>query len=388
MNEMIFLDNHSTTPIDPRVLEVMNDVYLNHFGNPSSVDHAYGEDAKGLVTIAARQVAALLGVNYQNVIFTSGATESINLAIKGRIAAIKEKKNKVRVLVNPLEHQAVISCCESLLGPGVELTYLKVDDAGRLDLEDLQAACTGGADLLCVMAANHEIGNIFPIKEVARIATENGVEFFCDATQGVGKMVIAFEEWGIDYLAFSAHKFYGPKGVGGLLVKDKNRLRPIFHGGGQQSGLRSGTLNVPGIVGLGKACELRNQEMNKDETAIAALKNRFVSGLKEQLKDLVFIGDPVSKLAGNISFSALGANNQGVISRIRNRVAISTGSACSSGVIAESRVLRALNQSPGIVDGFLRVCIGKMNTEKEINVGLPLIVQAISDCRKFSKGSE
>ena len=336
---MIFLDNHSTTPIDPRVLEVMNSVYLTQFGNPSSVDHAFGEEAKGVVIAAARQVAALLGLNYQNVIFTSGATESINLAIKGRIEAIKEKKSRVRVLVSPLEHQAVISCCESFLGGGVELTYLKVDDAGRLDLENLRETCVSGADLLCVMAANHEIGNIFQLKEIAKIANKAGVEFFCDATQGVGKMEINFEDWGIDYLAFSAHKFYGPKGVGGLLVKDKNKLRPVFHGGGQQYGLRSGTLNVPGIAGLGKACELRNQEMVGDEIAIGALKNNFVNGLKEHLKDLVFIGDPQNKLAGNVSFSALGANNQGVISRIRNRVAISTGSACSSGVIAESRFL-------------------------------------------------
>lgn len=387
MNEMIFLDNHSTTPIDPRVLEVMNKVFINNFGNPSSVDHVFGEEAKEVVTSAARQVAALLGVNYQNVIFTSGATESINLAIKGRVEAIKAKKNKVKVLVSPLEHQAVISCCESLLGSGVDLTYLKVDDAGRLDLEDLRESCNAGADLLCIMAANHEIGNIFPIKEISTIATEARVEFFCDATQGVGKMEICFEDWGIDYLAFSAHKFYGPKGVGGLLVKDKNRLRPVLHGGGQQSGLRSGTLNVPGIAGLGKACELRNREMVGDEKAIGVLKEQFVSGLKEHLKNLEFIGDQANKLAGNVSFSALGANNQGVISRIRNRVAISTGSACSSGVIAESKVLRALNQPPKVVDGFLRVCVGKFNNGQEIDEAARIIVGAIEEVRKVGVGN-
>jgi cysteine desulfurase len=380
MNRVIFLDNHSTTPIDPRVLDVMNDVYLNHYGNPSSVDHALGDDARELIRGASRDVGSLLNVNYQNIIYTSGSTESINLGLIGRVDRLKAIKEKIRIIVSPIEHPAVLSCCEKLEKSGVEVHYLEVDEKGCLDLIEIESECKKGADILCVMAVNHEIGNINPIYEISKIANNYGVEYFCDATQGVGKIPIDFDGWGIDYLAFSGHKIYGPKGIGALVVKDKNKLHPILYGGGQQYGLRSGTLDVPGIVGLGKACSLRNEEKLEDEKSILNYKSLLLKILVSKLENFVLLGDVKNKVAGNLSFSVSGIDNQGVISRIRHVLAVSTGSACNSGAIAGSRVLRTLKLKDSLVNGFIRICIGKFNDLNELKSAAVYLIDAIKEC--------
>jgi cysteine desulfurase len=230
------------------------------------------------------------------------------------------------------------------------------------------------------MAVNHEIGNINPIYEISKIANNYGVEYFCDATQGVGKIPIDFDGWGIDYLAFSGHKIYGPKGIGALVVKDKNKLHPILYGGGQQYGLRSGTLDVPGIVGLGKACSLRNEEKLEDEKSILNYKSLLLKILVSKLENFVLLGDVKNKVAGNLSFSVSGIDNQGVISRIRHVLAVSTGSACNSGAIAGSRVLRTLKLKDSLVNGFIRICIGKFNDLNELKSAAVYLIDAIKEC--------
>lgn len=266
----IYLDYHATTPVDPRVAKLMLHYMITEFGNASSTDHIYGDRAAKAVSKACSQVAELVGASAREVIFTSGATESINLAIQGTVHEQINNGNKPRIAFSPLEHKAVLDTCQAIAKKGlVELIYLKVDSQGRLNLEHLEQVCKQGLSLLCVMAANNEIGNIYPVREIGAIAQKYEIPFLCDASQTVGKIPIDFEQWGITYLAISGHKFYAPKGVGALIVRKGHQLEPIIFGGGHQKGMRSGTLNVSGIVGLGEACRLRQLEMAENEKAIA-----------------------------------------------------------------------------------------------------------------------
>ena len=375
---LIYLDYHATTPVDPRVAELMLHYMTTEFGNASSTDHIYGDRAAKAVSKACSQVAELLGASAREVIFTSGATESINLAIQGTIHKQTNNGNKPRIAFSPLEHKAVLDTCQAIAKKGLaELIHLKVDSQGRLNLEHLEQACKQGLSLLCVMAANNEIGNIYPVREIGQIAQKYNVPFLCDASQAVGKIPIDFEQWGITYLAISGHKFYAPKGVGALILKKEHQLEPIIFGGGHQKGMRSGTLNVPGIVGLGEACRLRQLEIAEDEQVIALLRDKLQNLLQEKIPNLVVNGDLTSRLAGNLHVSIAEIPNSAIIARIRDRLAISTGSACSSGVAAPSHVLRAMNLSEELIEGSLRIGLGKFTTEEEIERSAEIISDAV-----------
>jgi cysteine desulfurase len=345
------------------------------FGNASSVDHAYGDRAEEAVKQAAKHVAALIGASSREIIWTSGATESINLAIQGSLPSNPEKPHRIALL--PLEHKAVLDTCQALAKRGwAELIYLQVDSKGRLDLEHLEQVCMEGLSLLCVMAANNELGNIYPIQAIGQVAQRYSIPFLCDGSQAVGKIPIQFEAWGITYLALSAHKLYGPKGVGALVVRRGYHLEPLLFGGGHQQGMRSGTLNVPGTVGLGEACRLRSLEMEEDERAIASKRDKLQALLVDKILGLVINSDINHRLAGNLHISIPGIPNSAVIARVRSRLAISTGSACSSGVEAPSHVLTALQLTNEIVDGALRIGIGKFTTDEEIEQAADVLSKA------------
>jgi cysteine desulfurase len=376
----IYLDYHATTPVDPRVAELMLYYLTIAFGNASSIDHTYGDEAEKAVSKARQQVAELINASPQEIIFTSGATESVNLAIQGSLRADRTS----RIALSPVEHNAVIDTCENLRKKQLaELIYLEVDSKGRLDLENIEKACADKLDLLCVMAANNEIGNIYPIEQIGRIAGKYNVPLLCDGSQAVGKIPIDCQDWGITYLAISAHKLYGPKGIGALAVRKGYSLEPLIHGGGHQQGMRSGTLNVPGIVGLGEACGLRRLEMDEDERAIAAKRDRLQESLRERIPDLIINGDIENRLAGNLHISIAEIHNSAVIARIRPQIAISTGAACSSGVVAPSHVLRAMKLPEEVMEGALRVGIGKFTTDTEIERAVEILTGAIGAIRQL-----
>lgn len=378
----IYLDYHSTTPVDPRVADRVCHYMTIEFGNASSTDHEWGDRAETAIKQAAKQVADLIGASPREIVWTSGATESINLAIQGSLAPNPMKPHRIGLM--PIEHKAVLDTCRALEKRGwAELIYLQVDSKGRLDLEYLEQVCAEGLSLLCVMAANNEIGNIYPIQKVGQIAQHYDIPFLCDGSQAIGKIPLQFEEWGITYLAISAHKFYGPKGVGSLAVRKGYHLEPLIFGGGHQRGMRSGTLNVPGIVGLGEACRLRSLEMEEDERAIATKRDRLQRALLEKVLNLGVNGDPENRLAGNLHISISGIPNSAVIARVRHKLAISTGSACSSGVESPSHVLQALDLPKDIVDSSLRIGLGKFTNDEEVNSAAEILFEAIDAIQKL-----
>jgi cysteine desulfurase len=382
-NRPIYLDYHSTTPVDPRVANQMLHYMTVAFGNASSIDHTYGDEAEEAVSQAAIGMVELVGASPREIIFTSGATESINIAIQGSMSSHSGAKTKRCIAVSPVEHKAVLDTCRSLAKKGLaEIVSLQVDSKGRLDLEHLEQTCASGIYLLCVMAANNEVGNIYPIQEIGKIAQKYGIPFLCDASQAVGKIPIHFEEWGITYLAISAHKLYGPKGCGALVVRKGHHLEPIIFGGGHQKGMRSGTLDVPGIVGLGEACRLRQIEMEEDEKAIASKRDRLQTLLLDKIPGLVINGDTTSRLAGNLHISIPDIPNSAVIARVRSQLAISTGSACSSGVETPSHVLQALNLPSEVIEGALRIGLGKFTTDEEIDRAAEILSTAVSKTRQ------
>ena len=353
------------------------------FGNASSTDHTYGDDAKKAVDQACFNVAELVGASPKEIIFTSGATESINLVIQGSIPPDNASTTKPRIGVLPVEHKAVLDTCYALAKKGLaEIIDIQVDSKGRLDINHLEEVCASGLSLVCVMAANNEIGNIYPIQQVGTIAQKYEVPFLCDASQAVGRIPIDFEEWGITYLAISAHKLYGPKGSGALVVKKGYRLNPILFGGGHQKGLRSGTLNVSGIVGLGEACRLRQLEMEEDENALALLRDKLQSLLLEKIPGLVVNGDINSRLSGNLHISIPTVPNSAIIARVRHQLAISTGAACSGGVETPSHVLTAMGFPQEVIEGALRIGIGKFTTLQEVEIAGEIISSAVTLTRQ------
>lgn len=360
---IIYLDYHSTTPVDPRVAEKVMYYMTNNFGNANSLDHQYGDAAAQAVKQARQQIAELINASAKEIIFTSGATESINLAIQGHT----QQNNPCKIIVSPVEHKAVLDTVQALAKKGlVEIIWLKVNSQAQIDLEHLEKACSDGASLLCVMAANNEVGTIYPIEKIGAIAQKYNIPFLCDASQAVGKIPINFQDWGITYLAISGHKLYAPKGIGALAIKKGYHLQPIIYGGGHQQGIRSGTLNVPGIAGLGEACELRRLEMEADEKAIAILRDKLQHSLQSKIPDLVVNGDLDNRLSGNLHISIPGIPNSAIIARVRTLLAISTGASCSSGAMAASHVLQAMQLPQNITEGALRIGIGKFTTKEEI----------------------
>lgn len=380
----IFMDNHSTTPMDPRVLEAMLPYFVEKFGNAASRNHAFGWEAEKAVDQAREQIAHLIHCDPKEIIFTSGATESDNLALKGVAEMYREKGNHIITVVT--EHKAVLDSCKRLEKMGYEVTYLPVKADGMVDLNLLKAAITEKTILISVMMANNEIGVIQPVAEIGKIAKERGVIFHCDATQGVGKIPVDVQAMGIDVMAFSAHKMYGPKGIGALYVRKKNprvRIAPIIDGGGHERGMRSGTLNVPGIVGFGKACELSDKEMVEESARLTQLRERLRQGILKGLDEVYLNGDPIQRLPGNLNMSFAYVEGESLLMGLKE-IALSSGSACTTATLEPSYVLRSLGVGSDLAHSSLRFGLGRFNTEEEVDYVVQRVVETVRRLREMS----
>ena len=374
----VYLDYHATTPIDSRVLAEVIHFSAVDFGNPSSIDHNHGDRAESTVARATTSVRHLVGAGDARVVFTSGATESINLALRGFVSALRQSgARRIRIGLSAVEHAAVQETCR-FLGkiPGVELVTIGVDYHGNINLDEVRNSLSTGLDLLCVMAANNVVGNIYPLSEIGSLARAAGVHLFTDATQAIGQVEFSFDDWHISAMAFSAHKMYGPKGVGALVFSPAFPIDPLWTGGKQQFGLRPGTLNVPGIAGLGAACRFRRSEMVNDGIRVQALRDYLTKLLMNRLSDLVVFGS-APRLPGNLSCSVPGVPNKAVVARVRDRLSIATGAACSSGLETQSHVLQAMGVPDHIADGHLRIGLGKFTTTEEIEIAAEAISEAV-----------
>lgn len=420
---MIYLDYHATTPVDPRVAAKVLHAMTDGFGNPSSTDHAIGDRAATAIKTATHHIAHLIGASPRDILFTSGATESLNLAIQGTLNPLTplslagrgvggegslagrgaggessrsgkgntqnpsqetQRASLPRVAISAVEHKAVLDTCTALQQQGrIDLIHLPVNRQAQIDLDQLEHTCASGLHLLCVMAANNEVGTLYPIETIAAIAQRYHVPFLCDAAQAVGKIPLRYNDWGITLLSLSGHKLYAPQGIGALVVRRGHPLTPLLYGGGHQQGLRPGTLNLPGIVGLGEACRLRSLEMTQDEREIGQNRDRMQTLLTAQIPDLVINGDPNHRLAGNLHLSVPGIPNSAVIARVRHHLAISTGSACTSGVEAPSHVLTAMHLPDPLIEGALRIGLGKFTTDAEVTQAADLLIAAITDIRRL-----
>jgi cysteine desulfurase len=382
----IFMDNHSTTPVDPRVLETMLPYFTDHFGNAASRNHAFGWRAEKAVDLARDQVGALIGASGREIVWTSGATESINLALKGVAEFYKDKGN--HIITAQTEHKATLDTCKRLEKQGYEVTYLPVRSDGRVLPEDVAAAITDKTILVALMLANNEIGAIHPIKEIGEVVKARGVLYFVDAVQGVGKVPFDVNECKVDLAAVSAHKMYGPKGVGALYVRRKPRVRLVaqIDGGGHERGMRSGTLNVPAIVGMGRAAEIAKAEMATEAPRIAAQRDRLHAKLREALPEIYLNGpacDSGWRLPGNLNISFAYVEGEGLMMAMKD-VAVSSGSACTSASLEPSYVLRALGIGEELAHTSIRFGIGRFNTDEEIDYVAGHVVAAVNRLRELS----
>ena len=383
MKQPIYLDNNATTPLDPRVLEAMLPYFTEKFGNAASRNHAFGWVAEEGVDYAREQVAKLIGCTEKEVIFTSGATEADNLAIKGVFEMYKEKGNHIITAVT--EHKAVLDTCKHLEKHGARVTYLGVKEDGLVDLAELEAAMTPETILVSIMYGNNEIGVIQPVKEISAITHKFGALFMTDATQAVGKIPVDVNADGIDLMAFSAHKMYGPKGVGALYVRRKNprvKVTSQMDGGGHERGMRSGTLNVPGIVGLGKACELCRLEMESEAIRLSGLRDRLESTLSKMEESYVN-GNTQHRLphVANISFKYV--EGEGLMMAMSD-LAVSSGSACTSASLEPSYVLKSLGLSDDLAHSSIRYGLGRFTTEEEIDQAIAVTEKAVNHLRELS----
>jgi len=379
----IYLDNNATTPLDPRVLEAMLPYFTNKFGNAASRNHAFGWVAEEGVDYAREQVAKLIGCTEKEIIFTSGATEADNLAIKGVFEMYADKGN--HIITATTEHKAVLDTCKHLEKQGAKVTYLQVKEDGLIDLAELEAAMTPETILVTIMYGNNEIGVVQPIKEISAIAHKHGALFFTDATQAVGKIPVDVNADGIDLMAFSAHKMYGPKGVGALYVRRKNprvKVTSQMDGGGHERGMRSGTLNVPGIVGLGKACELCRLEMDEEAKRLSALRDKLESALTV-LEESYVNGNVQNRLphVANISFKYV--EGEGLMMAMKD-LAVSSGSACTSASLEPSYVLKALGLSDDLAHSSIRFGLGRFTTEEEVDYAIENTKKAVNHLRDLS----
>ncbi len=383
MNLPIYLDNNATTPLDPRVLETMLPYFTSKFGNAASRNHAFGWVAEEAVDYAREQVAKLIGANEKEIIFTSGATESDNLAIKGVFEMYKEKGN--HIITCTTEHKAVLDTCKHLEKLGARVTYLQVQTDGLINLEELEAAMTPETILVTIMYGNNEIGVLQPVREMADIAHRHGALFFTDATQAVGKVPVDVIADGIDLMAFSAHKMYGPKGVGALYVRRKNprvKVTAQMDGGGHERGMRSGTLNVAGIAGFGKACELCRLEMAEEAARLSAMRDRLQQALTV-LEESYVNGNQGHRLphVTNISFKYV--EGEGLMMAMKD-LAVSSGSACTSASLEPSYVLKSLGLSDDLAHSSIRFGLGRFTTDEEIDFAIAQTTQAVNHLRELS----
>lgn len=380
----IYLDHNATTPMDPRVLEAMIPYFTENFGNAASRNHAFGWQAEEAVDYAREQVAKLINADPKEIIFTSGATEGDNLAIKGVYEMYASKGN--HIITCTTEHKAVLDTCKHLEKLGAEVTYLDVQPNGLIDLKALEAAMRPTTILVAIMYANNEIGVIQPIKEIAAIAKKHGALVFTDGVQAVGKIPVDVIADGIDIMAFTAHKMYGPKGVGALYVRRKNprvKVTAQMDGGGHERGMRSGTLNVPGIVGFGKACELARLEMAADTERISKLRDKLENALK-QIEESYVNGNPAHRLphVSNISFKYV--EGEGLMMGFNQNIALSSGSACTSASLEPSYVLKALGLGDDLAHSSLRFGLGRYTTEEQIDYTIKAVTETVLKLREMS----
>ncbi|MGA9977036.1 MAG: aminotransferase class V-fold PLP-dependent enzyme [Candidatus Sulfotelmatobacter sp.] len=406
------MDNHATTPLDPRVLEEMLPYFVENFGNAASRNHSFGWAAEKAVETARERIAKLVGASTKEIIFTSGATESDNLAIKGVAEMYREKGNHIITAVT--EHKAVLDTCKHLEKYGYRVTYLPVQKDGLVNLDGLKRALDGktidnqttddktvdnrtidnkAVDnrtiLVTIMSANNEIGVLQPIEEIGRLCRERGVIFHTDAAQSIGKMPINVDKQNIDLMSIAGHKVYGPKGVGALYVRSKNprvQLSALIDGGGHERGLRSGTLNVPGIVGLGKACAIAQEEMLKESCHLAGKRNRLRDRILGRLDEAYINGSMDHRLPGNLNLSFAGVDGEALMMSL-NDIAVSSGSACTTAALEPSHVLRAIGISDDLAQRSIRFGIGRFNTDAEIDYVADRIVETVTHLRELNAGS-
>ena len=380
----IYMDNHATTPVDPRVLAEMLPYFQEKFGNAASRNHPFGWVAEEGVETARERIAKLVGATAKEIIFTSGATESDNLAIKGVAEMYKQKGNHIITAVT--EHKAVLDTCKRLEKYGYRVTYLPVQKDGLIDLDDLKRAVDDKTILVTIMAANNEIGVLQPVEEIGKLCRERGVIFHTDATQAVGKVPTDVNKQNIDVMSISAHKMYGPKGVGALYVRRKNprvQISPIIDGGGHERGMRSGTLNVPGIVGLGKACAIATEEMPRESCHLAGLRNRLKDRIMGRLDEVYLNGSWEHRLPGNLNISFAYVEGESLLMGI-NDIAVSSGSACTSATLEPSYVLKALGTGDDLAHSSIRFGIGRFNTEAEVDYVADRVVETVARLRELS----
>ncbi len=380
----IYLDNNATTPMDPRVLEAMTPYFLQHFGNAASRNHPFGWEAEEAVDYAREQVAKLIGADPKEIIFTSGATEGDNLGIKGVYEMYASKGN--HIITATTEHKAVLDTCKHIEKIGGEVTYLQVKADGLIDLKELEAAIKPTTILIAIMYANNEIGTVMPIKEISAIARKHGVLVFTDGTQAVGKIPVNVNKDGIDLMAFTAHKMYGPKGVGALYVRRKNprvKVTAQMDGGGHERGMRSGTLNVPGIVGFGKACELCMLDMEEDSKRIIKMRDHLETELMK-LEEAYINGSTEHRLphVTNISFKHV--EGEGLLMGFNKNIALSSGSACTSASLEPSYVLKALGLGDDLAHSSLRFGLSRFTTQEEIDYTIKAISETVLKLREMS----
>lgn len=379
----IYLDYQATTPMDPRVLDAMIPYFTEKFGNPHSRSHQFGWEAEDAIEKAREKVASLINASAKDIIFTSGATESNNLAIKGAAYFYGDQKKHIITVLT--EHKCVLDACRNLEEEGFKVTYLKVDSKGLINLKELENSITEDTFLVSVMSINNEIGVIQPIKEIGKICRSKNVFFHTDAAQSFGKMPLDVEEMNIDMMSVSAHKIYGPKGIGALYVRRKPRIRlvPIINGGGQERGMRSGTLPTPLIVGFGMAAEIAAKEMTSDFEYIKKLSDKLYQALVKAIPDIYLNGDTIYRYPGNLNISFAYIEGESLMMAIRD-LAVSSGSACTSSSLEPSYVLRAIGVGEELAHTSIRFGIGKFTTEEEIDYSIELIVKSIEKLREMS----
>ena len=385
LKKPVYMDNHATTRVDSRVLDAMLPYFTEKFGNAASRNHSFGWEAEEAVSRSREQIAALIGAKSKEIIFTSGATESDNLAIKGVVEFYKDKGNHIISCVT--EHKAVLDSCRALERAGrATVTYLPVDKYGMVDPDAVRRAITDKTVLITIMWANNEIGTIHPIAEIGRIAKEKGIIFHCDAVQAIGKVPVDFEKAGVDLASITAHKIYGPKGIGAIYVRSKGprvRLTPQMDGGGHERGMRSGTLNVPGIVGLGAACEIAGMEMPEEARRLIELRSQLQAGLFERLDEIYVNGHPTERLPGNLNVSFAYVEGESLLMGI-NDIAVSSGSACTSATLEPSYVIRALGIDDELAHSSIRFGLGRFNTLEEVDYVTDRVSKEVKRLREMS----
>lgn len=383
-DNIIYMDNHATTPIDPQVVEAMMPYLTTCFGNASSTAHAFGWRAKEAVEKARGQVAELINCSPEELVFTSGATESDNLAIKGVAYAYRHKGN--HIITSTAEHHAVLDTCAILESEGFEITYLPVDEYGMVQPQQIEDCIKSRTILISLIYANNEVGTINPIPEIGKIAQKHGVLFHSDAVQAVGKIDSNVDQLGLDLMSLTAHKMYGPKGIGALYIRSRKpeiELTPMIHGGGQENHIRPGTLNVPGIVGFGEACELSDTAMAEESERISGLRDKLYQALCNRIDRIYLNGHPVKRLAGNLNISFEFVESEALLASLDN-IALSAGSACTSGAVQASHVLLAMRLKEELAHTAVRFGLGRFTTEEEVDQVIDAVVKEVHRLRQLS----